>query len=211
MNSKDKGVLIVDDDANMRRILQESLSGDGFTNVHTAEDGLECLSVLELLGDEIYVILLDLRMPRMDGAEVVESLLNLHKHVVGVVIITGYGGKESREKFLSLHDRCVVPIDYLQKPFQLSPFAENVENAIKLIHKKRIYQNSQAHNIILASLGTVKSQITTIEGKIDTLMSWRKGFLAEVGMEVIKIVLIAALVLAFILLGLDDFLARLLK
>ena len=65
MNSK--GVLIVDDDADLRDTLTDVLEDEGY-RVHTAGDGIEALEYLRA-SDRPCVILLDWMMPRCDGLE----------------------------------------------------------------------------------------------------------------------------------------------
>jgi CheY-like chemotaxis protein len=61
-----KSVLIVDDDADIREILAETLVEKGF-DVATAANGLEALQILRTMRPRPSVILLDLMMPIMDG------------------------------------------------------------------------------------------------------------------------------------------------
>ena len=57
-----KQVLVVDDEPNLRRVLSAQLSRDGY-EVHTAEDGVEALRVLE--EHHIDLVITDLRMPNL--------------------------------------------------------------------------------------------------------------------------------------------------
>lgn len=83
-----KTVLIVDDEQAVRRLFEAALTSAGFT-VRTAEDGLDALqSIREQLPD---AIVLDLKMPRMDGCEFRRQLMaRPHTHRIPVVVVTGY-------------------------------------------------------------------------------------------------------------------------
>jgi CheY-like chemotaxis protein len=106
-----KSVLIVDDDVDIREILAETLSGEGF-DVATAANGLEGLSVLRHLAALPSVILLDLMMPVMDGYEFLEERrLDPALASIPIAIVTaGHGVDRAR-----LEDN--VPI--IAKPFDV--------------------------------------------------------------------------------------------
>ena len=80
-------VLVVDDENSVRASFDRVLSEDGYA-VNTAPDGL---SALERLRSERYdLAFVDLRMPGMDGMEVVRSIRTTQP-AVQVIIVTGYG------------------------------------------------------------------------------------------------------------------------
>jgi len=83
-----KTVLVVDDEMSVRRLFEAALRGAGF-NVRTAEDGLDALqSIREQLPN---AIVLDLKMPRMDGSEFRRQLLaRPHTKRIPVVVVTGF-------------------------------------------------------------------------------------------------------------------------
>jgi two-component system phosphate regulon response regulator PhoB len=83
-----KAVLIVDDEEPVRRLFEAALMSAGFT-VRTAEDGLDALqSIREQLPD---AIVLDLKMPRMDGSELRRQLMaRPHTRQIPVVLVSGY-------------------------------------------------------------------------------------------------------------------------
>ena len=64
-------VLIVDDDDDIRQVLQYNLNKEGF-QTETASDGLDCLKKVDLFNPDI--ILLDVMMPDMDGIEVCDRI-----------------------------------------------------------------------------------------------------------------------------------------
>lgn len=66
-------VLVVDDDADIRDVLCDLLRRAGYT-VHAAADGVEALALLDAATPPFELMVLDLRMPRMDGHELLAVL-----------------------------------------------------------------------------------------------------------------------------------------
>src|SRR5687768_17799295 len=61
-------VLVVDDDASIRRVVRQALEGEGW-RVLEAADGTAALTLCEREGDAVGLVLLDLHMPSMNGAQ----------------------------------------------------------------------------------------------------------------------------------------------
>ena len=80
-------VLVVDDEPNLRRVLGAQLSRDGY-EVHTVADGEAALRILQ--EQYVDVVITDLRMPRLDGLELLRRALALEPELP-VVIITAHG------------------------------------------------------------------------------------------------------------------------
>lgn len=80
-------ILVVDDDPVIRDALSDLLSGEGFA-VETAEDGQAALERLDQIGPPS-LILLDLRMPRMDGWEFLSRCQNRKGERVPIVLLSG--------------------------------------------------------------------------------------------------------------------------
>ena len=75
MTASERHVLIIDDEANMRHMLQVMLDKEGYI-VRTAADGMEGLSILEK--EPFDFVLCDLRMPKMDGMTFLNSHALVH-------------------------------------------------------------------------------------------------------------------------------------
>ncbi len=117
-----KKILVVDDEKNIRLTLEKALSNAGY-EVETAlngEDGLE-----KIKEDEYPVILLDMKMPGMDGLEFLEKVNEL-KYQTRVVMITGYGNVETAVETMKLG-----AVDYLRKPFKPQEILEIVDNVFE--------------------------------------------------------------------------------
>lgn len=100
-------VLIVDDDAIVRRVVQGHLSDAGY-RVFEAEDGQEALEVLERIGS-VDLVISDIVMPRMGGAAFVEELLQ-QRPSQPVLFISAYPDEHVRESGRPSHP-------FLPKPF----------------------------------------------------------------------------------------------
>ena len=103
-----KRVLIVDDEKNIRLTLAQTLESMEL-EAEAAASGEEALASLEEKKFEL--ILLDLKMPGMDGMEVLRRVRELHPNV-RVIIITAYGTIESAVEAMKLG-----AVDFIQKPF----------------------------------------------------------------------------------------------
>lgn len=79
-------ILIVDDEENIRYLYEQELLDEGYETV-LAKDGKECL---EMVQKEIPdLIILDIRMPRMDGLEAIGKIIELNKNIP-IIINSAY-------------------------------------------------------------------------------------------------------------------------
>lgn len=84
-----KRILIVEDDTDLQELLQQGLSREGYA-VSVASNGKEAVAALTLRdGDRPDLVVLDVRMPNMDGIETMGHILKL-KHETPVIIHTAY-------------------------------------------------------------------------------------------------------------------------
>jgi CheY-like chemotaxis protein len=102
-------VLIIDDDDAIRALSQWVIQRAGYV-VLTARDGPEGLELFRKESGRIGLVLCDLTMPRMTGAEVIAGLNSCGAHVP-IVLITGYGEDAVRD------DERTGVAAVLQKPF----------------------------------------------------------------------------------------------
>ncbi len=103
-----KQILVVDDEPNLRRVLSAQLERDGY-EVHTAEDGEQALGILK--EHHIDLVITDLRMPRIDGMELLRRAQKLDAELP-VVMITAHGTVDNAVEALK-----TGAFDYLTKPF----------------------------------------------------------------------------------------------
>ena len=103
-----KPILIVDDEKNIRMTLSQSLESLG-VETDTAGNGEEALAKLK--EKDFGLILLDIRMPGMDGMEVLRQVREIRPDI-RIIMITAYGTIESAVEAIKLG-----AVDFLQKPF----------------------------------------------------------------------------------------------
>ena len=81
-------VLVVDDEADLRQLIAESLSADGF-EVAQAPDAADAIERLKSFAYDALVV--DLRLPDADGMEVLDAALARYPDILAVMV-TGFGG-----------------------------------------------------------------------------------------------------------------------
>jgi len=102
-------VLVVDDERNIRALVARVLGQDQ-VEVHGAATGKEGLQMSDEVSPDL--VLLDLRLPDMDGMDVLRALRSRYPEVA-VIIITGFGQIQSAVEAIK-----VGATDYLEKPFE---------------------------------------------------------------------------------------------
>ncbi|MBM3163241.1 MAG: response regulator [Chlorobi bacterium] len=118
---KQHTILIVDDSANIRRLLAHNL-GRKFT-VLTAADATAALDVLDGSATLPDLLVIDIAMPGLDGFSLTALIKeNPRFRAIPLVMLTAKDSSEDREKGLKLG-----AADYITKPFNLEEFAERIE------------------------------------------------------------------------------------
>ncbi|NVK19811.1 MAG: response regulator [Methylocystaceae bacterium] len=119
-------ILVVDDKPANVMLLEQLLEEEGYTNIFSTMDSRK---VVELyVSENIDMILLDIRMPHMDGIEVMEAL----KEVIGpddylpILVLTAQTDMETRQRALSVGAR-----DFLTKPFQPWEVFQRIHNMLE--------------------------------------------------------------------------------
>jgi Fe-S-cluster-containing dehydrogenase component/CheY-like chemotaxis protein len=115
-------ILIVEDEQDMRDGLKRIFSRRGY-GVDTAEDGLK--AVKKIKHKSYQVIIVDLKMPGMDGIAVLQKVKGIDRSIAAI-IITGYGTVTSAVESMRLG-----AFDYITKPFRPHDLTLAVERALK--------------------------------------------------------------------------------
>jgi len=107
--STKKSILVVDDEPEVRSLLSLFLSDEGY-RVTTAGDGAEAIAVLETQGFDL--VLLDIKMPRTSGFEVLKFVRERHP-AMRVIMLTAYAelANAMESKFLGADDFIGKPSD----------------------------------------------------------------------------------------------------
>jgi DNA-binding NtrC family response regulator len=121
-----KSILVVDDELNMREILEDALSAD--YAIATAANGHEALELLA--GQDFDLIITDVMMPEMDGIELLLAMQKIKPEQKFVAISGGssIGGQFDCLKAASLLGRCAG----LRKPFRMSELRAMVGDLLAL-------------------------------------------------------------------------------
>jgi signal transduction histidine kinase len=150
--------LVIDDEAGIREGCKRILSRMGF-QVHTAGRGEEGLEVLK--EELISIVLLDLKMPGMDGLEVLAHIREIDESIL-VIIITGFATIETAIEAMRRG-----AYDFIPKPFEpdhLRIVVDRARENIRLTWETELLE--QQRQKTLMDLGTEKSRLRTL---IETL------------------------------------------
>jgi CheY-like chemotaxis protein len=96
MQLKDATVLVVDDEPHYREIISEWFAREG-SKVLTAEDGRRALELVEK--DGVNAIVADIRMPVMDGTELIQRVKAMGKYTPAAVSISGFSDLTPRDAY----------------------------------------------------------------------------------------------------------------
>jgi two-component system KDP operon response regulator KdpE len=125
MNGKDS-ILIIDDEVQIRRLLEISLTSNGYKTLFASNgrDGLTAAATLHPL-----LIILDLGLPDIDGLEVLKKLREWYTKPVIVLSV-----RNSEEDIINALDKGAN--DYLTKPFRSGELLARIRTAIRIITEK---------------------------------------------------------------------------
>ena len=133
-------IAVVDDDPVVRTVLQELLTGEGY-QVTAVPDATAAIQAIK--DTVVQVVITDLRLPGVDGLELLERVLHLDSKIVGIVM-TGHGTIDAAVKAMK-----VGAFDFITKPFDA--------DAVSIVIKKALeVQRLRQENLLLKK--TVKDQ-----------------------------------------------------
>ena len=111
-------ILLVEDEPAVRQLFATALSRAGYT-VFEARNGEEAVKVFEEHADDIDLLLTDMRMPYMGGAELAGELRGRNQ-ALKMICISGYGGSAAT----------AVSSDFLAKPFSRDEMLKKVREVL---------------------------------------------------------------------------------
>ncbi len=118
-------ILIIDDEKSIRRTLREILEYEGY-KVEEAVDGLEGLSMLKERTFD--AILLDIKMPKMDGLEVLDKIMQTNPDTP-VIMVSGHGTIDTAVEAVKKG-----AYDFVAKPMDLNRLSISLRNALEKFH-----------------------------------------------------------------------------
>jgi len=122
LDSKKKKVLIIDDEQSIRDACQQALSRDGYM-VESTGNGISGLEMA--LQDNYNLILLDMRMPKIQGMDILQKLKKEANISAEIIVITGFGTIQ-----LAVNAMKLGAINFLTKPFTTSELRKAVREAL---------------------------------------------------------------------------------
>ena len=116
-------ILVVDDEATIRDSLKDILEGEGF-DVELAGDGIQAL---QILGDQEFdLVLSDIKMPRMDGIELLSHCAR-HYAQMPIIMISAHGNVQTAVEATKLG-----AFDFITKPLDLDRLLITIRNALQI-------------------------------------------------------------------------------
>ncbi|MBG6061841.1 DNA-binding NtrC family response regulator [Flavobacterium sp. CG_9.1] len=135
-------ILIIEDEAAIRRVLTKILSEENDTyQVEEAEDGV--VGFEKLKNNDYDLVLCDIKMPKMDGVEVLEAVKKI-KPEIPMVMISGHGDMET-----AINTMRLGAFDYISKPPDLNRLLNTVRNALdkkQLVVENKILKKKVSKN-----------------------------------------------------------------
>ncbi len=147
-------ILIIEDEDAIRRVLIKIIKNESSTyEVDEAEDGLAGFNKIEVADYDL--VLCDIKMPKMDGVEVLEKALSL-KPEIPFIMISGHGELETAVQTMRLG-----AFDYISKPPDLNRLLNAIRNALDkkqlVVENKRLKKKvDKNYEMIGESLETKK-------------------------------------------------------
>ena len=156
MNDKEKQIklLIVDDDEKFLKIISERLGMKDF-DIISSSDGNKAIKSAKK--GKFDVAILDLKMPGMDGMELLQLLKKKHKFLE-VIILTGYASIDSAVECTKLG-----AFGYLEKPYKFEMLLEMLKEAYETrLRKKFEHDKKRMEEIELLSMGSPLSILRSL-------------------------------------------------
>jgi len=159
-------ILVIDDEPDICLSLSGFLRRLGH-RVETAENGAEGLKAFH--SEEFDLIITDIRMPVMDGIELLKRIKTIERSPVDVIVFTGHGDMENAIKALQYG-----AFDYLHKPVNVKELAITLERSAEYTKLRNNYKNLKAEFNV-----KVNEAIHTCRGEAERL---REAYLDEIGL-----------------------------
>ena len=155
-------ILIIEDEAAIRRVLVKILSEESDTyQVQEAEDGL--VGIEKIKKEDYDLVLCDIKMPKMDGVEVLEAVKKI-KPEIPMVMISGHGDLDTAVNTMRLG-----AFDYISKPPDLNRLLNTVRIALDrkelVVENKRLKKKVSKNYQMIGesdSIGRIKDMIDKV-------------------------------------------------
>jgi len=161
-------VLMVDDEKRFRETTKKILTKKGFQTI-LAESGEDAL---EKLDQNPNIVILDIKMPGMDGHEALKAIKKIRPNLP-VIMLTGHGDMPSAREAL-----VEGAFDYLGKPCDIDLLADKIKQACQLKDKSSGYDEAMVLDVMIPITEyTTIHETKTIQDAIDEL---KKSFVSKI-------------------------------
>ncbi|WP_422348651.1 sigma-54-dependent transcriptional regulator [Flagellimonas sp.] len=155
-------ILVIEDEAAIRRVLVKILSEESDSYVvHEAEDGLKGMEAIKK--EDFDLALCDIKMPKMDGVEVLEAARKI-KPEIPFIMISGHGDLDT-----AVNTKRMGAFDYISKPPDLNRLLTTVRNALdrkELVVENKILKKKVSKNYEMIGeskeIGVIKDMIEKV-------------------------------------------------
>lgn len=155
-------ILVIEDEAAIRRVLVKILSEENEKyQLEEAEDGLE--GIEKIKKEDFDLVLCDIKMPKMDGVEVLEAIKKI-KPEIPIVMISGHGDLDTAVNTMRLG-----AFDYISKPPDLNRLLNTVRHALdkkELLTENKILKKKVSKKYEMIGDSDAISQIKDIIDKV---------------------------------------------
>ncbi len=155
-------ILVIEDESAIRRVLVKILVEESDTyDVQEAEDGLSGIDAIKK--EDFDLVLCDIKMPKMDGVEVLEAAKKI-KPEIPFIMISGHGDLDT-----AVNTMRMGAFDYISKPPDLNRLLTTVRNALdrkELVVENKILKKKVSKNYEMIGeseeIGTIKEMIEKV-------------------------------------------------
>jgi two-component system, NtrC family, nitrogen regulation response regulator NtrX len=155
-------ILVIEDEASIRRVLTRILTEESDTyQVEEAEDGVQGLDKIKVTDFDL--VLCDIKMPKMDGEELLEAVKKI-KPEIPIVMISGHGDMET-----AINTMRLGAFDYISKPPDLNRLLNTVRNALdrkQLVVENKILKKKVSKNYEIIGTSAPIEQIKEMIEKV---------------------------------------------
>ena len=160
-------ILVIDDEPDIRSSLSGFLQLLGHT-ISCAGNGAEGLKTFH--SEDIDLIITDIRMPVMDGLELLKRIKTIERSSIDVIVFTGHGDMESAIKALRLG-----AYDYLQKPINIKELEIAIERSEEYTKLRNNYKKLKSEFNV-----RIDEAVHSCQGEAERL---REAYLTEIGLK----------------------------
>ncbi len=172
-------ILVADDQAANRELLDELLSSEGF-NVLAAADGASALEHLNLVNVDL--VLLDVMMPELSGFEVCAKIkANPETYLIPVVLVTSLSDKQDRIEGIR-----AGADDFLTRPVDRTELLTRVRSLMKLKHHTD--ELERAESVLFSLARSIEGKDPYTHGHCERLMSYSSSLGKHLGLPEEQIV-----------------------